>query len=281
MITKIDWISFSFEVKPNAAGKELNTLASAFKGLTALHPDLPGFLSTADGFTAGRGRAPYSVGWKHASDGYTLFTNSATPHALIEISGKGCDFLSDASTLRTLLEIIHQRVTRLDVAQDILCDTDPLDFTAQRDKGRFRSHSHAISDHGTTSYIGSRTSNRYCRVYRYKPPHPRAAFLRIEYSVKAEDAKATAQSIMDTSLEATGAALGDAFRWQHPIYRTDAPEAAELAVWRPERRQGNTVFWLNDTIGPLVARLHNDGLIDVYQWLQDAVIPRIIVNETE
>jgi hypothetical protein len=41
------------------------------------------------------------------------------------------------------------------------------------------------------------------------------------------------------------------------------------------------VFWLNDTIGPLVARLHNDGLIDVYQWLQDAVIPRIIVNETE
>lgn len=278
MITRIDWISFSFEVKPTGDNRELHTLASAKQGLARLHPELPQFLSFDDGFEAGNGRAPYSVGWKHASDGYTLFTNSATPHALVEISGRGCDFLADGQSLCYLLKTAGHRITRLDIAQDILCDTRPTDFTDKRDGRRFKSHSQAVSSSGETSYIGSRKSDRYCRVYRYNPPHPRSAFLRIEYSVKAENATATAQSILDTSLEATGAALGDAFGWQHPVYRDDAPSAAELAVWRPERRQGNTVFWLNDTIAPLVARLHSEGAIDIYEWLHDFVIPRIITD---
>lgn len=281
MITKIDWISFSFEVKTNGDGHELQTLNTAKNGLARLDPKLPEFLSFDEGYQAGNGRAPYSVGWKHASDGYTLFTNSATPHALIEISGRGCDFLADGQSLKYLLETTAARVTRLDIAQDILCDTDPLEFTVRRDGKRFKSHSYAISDSGTTSYIGSRTSDRYCRVYRYNAPHPRSQFLRIEYSIKVENAKSTARAILKDGLEATGAALGAAFGWKHPIYSTDAPEPAELAVWRPERRQGNTVYWLNDTIGPLVARLHNEGLIDVYDWLQSSVIPRIITAEPE
>lgn len=279
MITKIDWISFSFEVKPNGDGHELQTLESAIDGIRALDPSLVEFLSMGDGFEAGKGRAPYSVGWTHSSGGYRLYTNSVTPHALIEISGKGCDHLSDPISLNTLLTATRNRITRLDIAQDILCDTDPREFTTQRSNQRFKSHSQVVSESGTTSYVGSRTSDRYCRVYRYKAPHPRSAFMRIEYSVKAENAKATAQAILDTSLEATGVALGDAFGWTHPVYRTDAPVAAELAVWRPERRQGNTVYWVNDTVGPLIARLHNEGLIDVYEWLQSSVIPRIIQSE--
>jgi len=281
LITKIDWISFSFEVKPTEIDDERVSLAAARRGLERLHPDLPEFLAFDEGFEAGNGRAPYRTSWLHASEGYKLFTNPVTPHALIEISGRGCDFLADGQSLRYLLETAAHRITRLDIAQDILCDTDPLSFTNQRLGGRFKSHSQAVSSSGSTSYIGSRKSDRYCRVYRYNPPHPRAAFLRVEYSVKAENATATANAILDTSLEATGAALGDAFGWTHPSYRNEAPDAAELAVWRPERREGNTVFWLNDTIGPLVARLHNEKVIDVYEWLTSSVIPRIIPSNAE
>jgi hypothetical protein len=281
MITKIDWFSFSFEMPANKIRQELDILNTTRTAIARLHPDLPDMLAFDSGFTAGKGRAPYAVGWKHASDGYTLYTNTATPHALIEITGRGCDFLADPTVLQSLLKATTNRITRLDIAQDILCDTLPLEFTDQRKTGRFKSHSQAVSSTGSTSYIGSRSSDRYCRVYRYNPPHPRHAFLRIEYSVKAENAILTATSILETSLEATGAALGDAFGWKHPIYRNEAPDAAELAVWRPERREGKTVFWLHDTIGPLVARLHNEGLINVYEWLQSSVIPRMILTDDD
>lgn len=197
-----------------------------------------------------------------------LFLSPNIPHSLLEITGRGCERLSESPQSGQFLAAVSDRLSRIDVACDMLTDVRPGEFVAQRASGRFKAHSSFVSESGETEYIGSRTSNRYARVYRYNPPHERAHLLRCEFVLKAEDARETARAIMRDGLSSVVVALGKSFGWEHPVWQPDDVDAAIIPVWRPERKEGKTLYWLASTVAPLISRLHREGTIDVSDWTQ-------------
>lgn len=280
MHIKIDWLSFSIPVPTDGDTTEREVLYRALDWMVAHDIVLPEPLMCSDAWKWGRGRAPYRASYSSPDNGITYFVHPALPHALVEISGRGCEHLSEYANAADLLEAITPRLTRLDLAADMLTDLDPLDFVAQREQGHFKSHSEHVSESGTTCYIGSRTSNRYARVYRYNPPHERAHLLRCEFVVKSEDAKLTAAAILQDGHFAVAKALGSSFGWQHPVWSVQTPTEAELRAYRPERREGKTLFWLADTVAPLLVKLHQEGAIDVQRWFSENVLTRIDMSDT-
>lgn len=274
MLTKIDWISFSVKTEVTPDATEKDALFAFASSLVDLHPQLPQWLGLDTQLTPGNGRAPYRTSWKPEAGGITVFTHPMLNHALVELSGRGCDNLADTGVLESVLRAVQERVTRLDIACDMLTDVRPLEFVNGRHEGRFKAVSHVISESGETFYVGSRSSDRYARVYRYNPPHERSRFLRSEFVVKQENAKILASTLLVESLEAVVAAFGETFGWRHPVWELGA-SPAEIAAYRPDRREGKTLYWLADTIAPLLVRLHNEGVIDVDLWLQDNVKAKI------
>lgn len=274
MLVKLDWLSFSIPMDTAKMEYEQDAPAQIIASLEHLHPDLPEWLSLGDRFEARNGRAPYRTAWSREDGGLVVFSHPLLPHALLEISGRGCDRLQDLGKTNDVLSAVARRVTRLDLACDILTDTRPKDFVEGREIGRFKANSYVSSESGETAYVGAKTSDRYARVYRYNHPHERSHFLRVEYVVKGENAKITSNAILEQGARSVVATLGRSFGWVHDDWRLD-DEAAELAVYRPDRREGKTLFWLSDTIAPLLVRLHKQGTIDVQGWFADTVLTRL------
>lgn len=279
MLVKVDWLSFTVKFAVGEGRSVGEVCQLVWQELLDMDDDLPARLVGDSDFTAAKGRAPYSDAFSWHNGGVTLFVHPALNHALFEISGKGCDAVLHDDWVWNILNPIKNRLTRIDVACDMLTDTRPLEFTSQRATGRFKSHSEAFSESGETCYIGSKTSNRYARVYRYNPPHERSMFLRSEFVLKAEDAKAIAHNIIQDGLMPVAAALGDKFGWLHPDWKPSATEPSEIEAYRPDRREGKTLFWLNDTIAPLLLRLHREGTIDAKDWFQVNVINQMTAEE--
>ena len=276
MLSQVDWISFSVAIVPASTPLFWTTLTLVRTALIELNPALPDWLGFDLEIVDGTGRPPYKVKWTIADAGVSIFTNDILPHALIEVSGRGCAKLRVRGVETEVLRAVTPRLTRLDIASDILTETRPAAFAEHRQPGRFSAHSHLVSDSGETYYIGSRSSDRYCRVYRYNPPHERHQMLRIEYVLKAEQARYTALSVISDGPQAVSKTLGEVFGWQHACYEPDIGPAAEIVVWRPERHEGKTLYWLNNTIAPLIARLVNEEALDLDDWLTSQVRPRII-----
>jgi hypothetical protein len=215
------------------------------------------------------------VSFEHPESKIRLFCHPTLPHALFEISGRACDWLDNRRMLLPLLAATTSRTTRIDIAVDFETNTTPATFAEARDTEKFRSHGHIISESGTTYYVGSRSSDRYARVYRYNPPHERAHLLRCEMVVKGEAAKLASQQIINTSVLKYAHALGNVFAWKHPLWDTGLLGTDKPNNYRPERHEGKTLFWLADTVAPLLARLHSEGVIDILDWVETNVISRL------
>lgn len=273
MIVKIDWISFSIPMSGEYEN-DRQIVSGIVHAIDDIHPDLSQWLALSDEFQARNGRPPYSISWLRSDLGLSIFGHPRLSHALLEITGRGCERLSQEGNLENVLRMVTERATRLDIACDMLTDVRPSEFAAKRHTGRFKAHSTVVSESGETVYIGARSSDRYARVYRYNPPHERSHLLRCEYVVKAENAKLLIPTLLDTGVMAVAAALGETFGWQHEDWRVET-NPAELTTFRPDRREGKTLFWLADTIAPLLVRLHREGVLDIDAWLDDHVRPKL------
>lgn len=274
MLHKIDYLSFSVIMNPSKMEDDRHAPAELVRNLGNLNPKLADWLNLGDDFTPGRGRSPYSTSWLRKDHGITVFTHPDLEHALIEVTGRGCDRLEAQSNLWDVLEAVQTRLTRIDIACDIATETTPMEFAKAGYSGRFKSSSFVDYPSGSSFYVGSSKSDRYAIVYRYNEPHERSALLRVEHRIKAENAKLLAGSILEEGLSSVVSALGLAFGWCHADWKI-SNNAAELAVYRPERKEGKTLYWLNDTIAPLLVRLHGEGVIDVWQWVNENIAPKL------
>lgn len=272
MQCRIDWLSFTIKVSLEEDETEKTVFAKAASELFELYPFFFDALGTLEGWTWRSGRKPYRASLCRPDGGVAIFVHPNLNHVLIEISGKGCETLSESEHAAAMLEHIAPRLTRIDLACDMMTDTKPTEFVELRETGRFKAHSEVVSESGETCYVGSRTSNRYARVYRYNPPHERAHLLRCEYVLKADDAKIAARSMLEHGQYAVARSLGQQFGWQHKDWSVDTPTEIELRAYRPERREGKTLFWLADTIAPLIVRLDQEGIIDAETWFRTNVL---------
>lgn len=269
MISKIDWVSFTIK------------LDSAFVGASEAHTDyvlkiaaeaFPEPLRAAlfdRKFGVERGRAPYSVRLADETGGLSVFYGGKQAHLLLECSGRECERLERMSSLLPLLDLVRTTLSRLDIATDMPVEALPSAFVAAGYSDRFKSHAHMRSETGETEYVGSRDSERYARVYRYFPPHPRAEWLRVEAVLKHENARECAARIVDSGLVGEVARLGNTFGWKHPAWRPDFITDEVASSWTPERRHGATVRWLITSVFPAMRRLVEDGTIpDLNEFLE-------------
>lgn len=261
MRSHIDWLTFtmsmvyvdeSAEAYPNAIkygfedmfGKEV--LAEAFGGNWSKNE---------------RSRAPYTDAWQISGSGITLFASPNLTHCCVEISGQGCEALIGKAVLHKVLERCYSRVTRIDIASDIETNVAPVEFVEKVEHERMRTSGHVVSDTGETCYVGSQKSDRYARVYRYNPPHPRSHLLRIEHVFRKDYAKVVAREITSAGVDAIATSAGKAFGWAHEIWKPEQTSEIDLSVVKAETTMGGTVFWLIKSVAPAFKKLVERGII--------------------
>lgn len=260
MRTHIDWLTFTIPVVYEGTGDNYE-LAIQAGLLSMFEDDLVAAVFRGEFKHEKRSRAPYKDTWMDAESGISVYASPNLTHSTVEITGQGCERLIEMGTLHSVLERCCERITRIDVATDIETSTIPSEFVFFLSHERMRASGFQKSVTGETCYVGSKKSDRYARVYRYFPPHPRAHLLRIEHVFRRDYAKSVAKAILDTTAESVAAAAGKAFGWAHVDWRPDETQHADISITAPERGQNSTVSWLLRSVAPAIKRLIADGTI--------------------
>jgi len=260
--TRLDWLSFTAEVNPETT-RGISVIA-AKEVLHQVNQSFGGVLTLATP-TVGAGRYPY----RHSTEGegFKVFWTPGEPEVLVEIEGSGCERLEAAGQMRRVVELALDRLTRVDIATDIVTETDPQTFAAQRTNKRQRSYEIAVSSTGTTVYVGSRRSDRYCRVYRYAEPHPRADRLRIECVYRGHQAPTLARTWLEQGNDETAARAGNQYGWTHPDWMPHSEEKIE--AWRPDRKTHNRMHWYKSQCVPAIRALVKAGHLRPAELIHD------------
>lgn len=208
-----------------------------------------------------KSRSPYTDAWKLAGGTITLFAAPQLSHCCVEISGKGCEALLSVNKLNRVLACIADRVVRIDIACDIETEVKPEEFVSTTSHIRMRASGYQKSSTGETSYVGSQKSDRFARVYRFYPPHPRADLLRVEHVFRRDYAKTVAQACLDADIDSIAKAAGVAFGWAHGVWQTDSGEMVDISVISANRETGKTVHWLINSCAASFKRLVETGEI--------------------
>jgi len=267
MRVHIDWLTFTMVPRYESAEDNRESLNEAYANAIerVWHSTFdPATLAGAFGGEwqkQERSRAPYTDAWTLHGAGITLFAGISLNHCCVEISGGGCEILIEKNLLYSVLGAVVGRVTRIDIACDIETDVTPMEFVNVTSHKRMRSSGYQKSATGETCYVGSRTSERYARVYRYAEPHPRAHLLRAEHVFHKAYAKKVARAILDHGSDAVARSAGEAFGWMHDTWQPSNTHVPDLSIVSAEREAGKTITWLISSVAPAFKRLCEDGTI--------------------
>ncbi len=204
----IDWLQFTVPLK-SGTGRRFKEQGAGAAGWISdgiletlqdwgMSADVAAVLTPAYMKTTGAS-APYNAGI--TGDGITYYWHDASPTVdtlLCQVSGVGCARLRYLDMLTPVLRQVQSRVSRIDIAIDVETDA-PLESLYTTTKRQ----SYINSKSGQTFYVGSMKSKNYVRVYRYAPPHPRAAFARFEAVYRRSFAAGAALRILQDGLEQT------------------------------------------------------------------------------
>ena len=262
MLNKIDWLSISLPFN-NVLRVDQSTQRLRMPEDLCQHiPHLGDFINIHTDLSTGKGRGVFSRSAHSETGGFTIYWRETLPYSLIEITGQGVDNLRRLKLLPAFIRLYGEWLTRIDVATDIMTDVRPHDFATKRDVKRFSSFSHVQSESGETYYVGSKTSDRYARVYRYNAPHPRHELLRIEICLRDGNAKSFAASLQQSKLSTLVAALGKTFGWTHEVWGQHATDSGLRAAPR-DTHQGKTERWLFKSVLPAIKRLLENNADEV------------------
>lgn len=267
MRTHIDWLTFTMTMQYGAVTQGAGDFAEEYAlAIEQAFLTTFGAMLVADTFGGKwekneRSRAPYVDSWTMEGRGVSLFASPTLTHCCVEISGVGCERLITTEKLGRVLAAVSERITRIDIATDIETGTRPSEFVGQLNHARMTARGFQKSKTGETCYVGSQKSDRYARVYRYEPPHPRAKLLRVECVFRREQAKIAAKYCVDKGVDAAAAACTAVFGFTHRDWAPlDSGFLFESTV-KGDRAQGKTVFWLATSAASAFKRLVASGEI--------------------
>jgi len=207
------------------------------------------------------GRAPYESRLSLGREGLTVFWSAALDTMLIEISGHGCQRLRERGELDAVVQWLAPRVTRLDVAVDIETETEPAAFVRESGPNRFQTFSTFDSSTGSTRYVGSYSSERYARVYRYRPPLPRSHLLRVEHVFRRSWARTIAELIAREGILSAAKYSAGVWGWHHEDWDLEHYDHANRVTREVSTRAPNTVQWVLSTVFPCLRSLEKKGVI--------------------
>jgi hypothetical protein len=226
------------------------------------------------------GRGSYREAYTSTPVGFTVFFGVNANTVLLEITGQGCETLRNLGLLDELIQKAYRRLTRLDVAVDLETDTEPTDFADAGYSGRFKSYGVQKSETGTTVYVGSRTSDRYAKIYRYALPHPRYKLLRCEFTYKKDYAKAAGRLYAEQGLHELAGSSGTTWGFEHSDWTSAEITGEKMKGYKLETKSSKTLLWLMNQCAPAFKKLCKDGTIaDPYEFLCKHFIPESVSTE--
>lgn len=218
----------------------------------------------------------FDKGIRFPDIGATYYEGEKSTVSLVQFSGEGCEWLRRTSNISQMVTDWHDRCTRIDVALDYTTDVEPYDFISMATNTRFKISQHIERQSGVTWYRGSRESDRFARVYRYRSPHPRSGNLRLEYQLRNKEAKQAAKSIVDEGVDTYGNNMGRTFGWSHPLALENTKGERVHSAPRPETK-GNTVFWLYKQVLPALRKSAEKGDLETLIAFEGSL--RAIIDE--
>ena len=246
----VDYITVTIYGKPTDA-----TDIDAFLRAWSLHPLIEH--EPCETLAAWR---PFQSAW--GNDVFRVQWRDSDNWSSLSISGTGCEIVRDH--LPAFIRDNHENVTRIDLAQD----ANEHSFSPVAHAANVPARTKAIieSDTGETLYIGSRTSDSYVRVYRYKEPHPRAGNTRVEAEFKRDYARAVAGLVATdgaNSLPVMAWIVRKARLEGHPMWRQPALESTKPMIANRKPGQDGSAKWLHTVAVPAVRRALREGVITV------------------
>jgi hypothetical protein len=208
------------------------------------------------------GRFPYAYALIDNSTSARIMFDSRLSHIAVEISGKGMRKLHEKSLVQSLCVVVSTNCSRIDVSCDIATDTSPSEFVGAGYNSRMLSSMTVTSPTGITEYIGSPKSQKRAAVYRYAPPHPRSAYLRVEHRYRHDAAKAMCHYVGTNGIAMAVACAGIEFDWQHDVWDMSDIAVMELPKLEGDCYDPNFGNWLLRQVFPALRRAERSGRID-------------------
>lgn len=231
---KIDWYSFTIPVAGGLSGHGIDVLGAInYAFYTVFPPDFDGV--SGDGtWSIEPAKGFYEWTATHRASGIAVSWGTVNAHAFVVLSGQSCDWLRLSGLFTYVVERSFQRVSRIDAAIDLHCSTKPQHFVAAGFAKRFKTAGAVIhSKTGDTVNVGNRKSDRFARVYRYAPPHPRSHLLRLEAEYKGKAAKELGKLLASSGEVDAIRAAHAPFGWLHPLLSMDFLQPALCALDLP------------------------------------------------
>lgn len=258
MRATIDWISICLPYKSIVSTNFNTEKLEIPDGIRDEFPQLTDWLHSYPDWTSSGGNRIFNRSIRSKLGGFSIFWNDNKPFSLIEITGTGCANLREIKKVGAFAYNHFEYLTRLDVCSDFKTNIRPSEFAAARDGKRFNSYADIKSTTGETYYVGSRNSERFCRVYRYNPPHPRHNLLRVEFQLKGEQAKQFAAGIRGNRMEELYKMLLSTFTFNHPLLENYTSQGKIRSSPRASAG-GKTERWLFSQVLPAIKKLVDAG----------------------
>lgn len=271
MDAKIDYLSWTTPVNMPRVDTAGEVKAICLDTVARLHPIFTAWCESCLGWQDAGGRGHYSASTYNTRNYTSIRYGGSANHVLCEMPGTACQEARDAGHLSDILEAASARLTRIDIAVDIIDDIDPRRFVLAGYNERFRSYAEIVSAEGSTEYVGSMKSDRFARVYQYAAPHPRAGVMRVEFVLRREYAKAAATLLAGGSTPLLACTLGNTWGWKSAAWRPDEVTDGKLKAQRADRHEPGRLRWLFQVVMPALVKADADGLIDLTEFCARAL----------
>lgn len=278
IIALVDWISFTTaNISPTLPRP------SQFDGLSRKEYwkflELSGIGKNGVGeWVRVKPNTPYAVAVMDTETKSRIEWGGGGKGALYSCTGTTCEFIRKNANIVEFIKYYSADVSRLDFAVDMYTDCTPQEFIEKRTNDHFKTVSNFHSPTGDTSYVGSWSSDRFSRVYRYAHPHERAEWLRAEHVFRRRQAKRIASLLVDHSVAGIAKAIGEIYGWSHEAWTPEKlgkPALEKIEAWKRERHASKTLQWLEDVAIPAAMRLEEEGEItNLEEWFKALVTSR-------
>jgi DNA relaxase NicK len=268
---KVDWLAFTIPLIAGTRDQSPDTLAfmqnavhSFTNGLLRRFDEKSDLeLQNASGF--------YSVRLVDTITTLRMSWGDINSHVYVELPGTACQMVSEAGNMSSLIALVKDRCSRIDIAGDWECEHEPRIVIGNAYETGRRSFSQIRSNEGLTIYVGSRKSDRFLRVYRYRSPHPRSKFLRFEHENKGDVAKTVCNSVLETGLEATFGAQQNSYKWDLLDVLGLSKTTGKISSDRANKDDVSTLLWLLETVAPAIVKASKSGLIDLDTFIEKEI----------
>lgn len=275
-VALIDWFSFTLpndaphdEYAPELIGLSKDYLQGWYAGWGSMLPHPTEWLPVTS-------NKPFKKALHLPGMGIRMEWGGGSDRLLVSIPGRGCQQLRAMGAFDKLLAVYGAYASRIDFAVDMECDTRPAAFVNMRTSKRHKNLSFMTSEEGETCYVGSWSSDRFARVYRYNPPHERAQYLRAEHIFRGKEAGAFVRGYLRRGNISAMEFVKTIYGWADEHWTpepADPSDMEEFRHYKPERHVSKTLKWLEDVCVPAAVRLTREGEIEnIYEWFEERVM---------